>query len=101
MTKLLKFSPIHPQLTPEVSQGSCGDGWEERPGTDTCYSFIDNDNVPPLEAEELCKSKGGHLVSINSQEEKDYLSGEGQFFSAYTKYIISRVNGKYVYLLYN
>ena len=76
VTEFLAFSPTHPQPAPEVSQGNCGDGWEERPGTDTCYSFIDKTNDLYSRAYKLCERKGGHLVSINSLDEEVYLSGK-------------------------
>ena len=58
-----------------LDQGLCGDGWESRPDTDTCYSFIDNDQMNRDQAIQKCKELGGTLASIQNFEEEEYLDG--------------------------
>ena len=49
---------------------NCSSGWEERDGH--CYLFS-QERLFWGEAEERCRHLGGHLASITSQEEHDYL----------------------------
>ena len=67
---------IDPVAGPEPGQGQCGDGWEERPGTDTCYSFVDSLKNDRVSASSTCRDLGGFLVSINSEDEEAYLKSE-------------------------
>ena len=62
-------------LDPPLDPGKRGKGWESRPGTDTCYSFIDTTLLNMFDAEAECNQRGGSLVSINSRDEQDYLQG--------------------------
>ena len=62
----------------QPGQGQCGDGWEERPGTDTCYSFVDSLKNDRVSAISTCSGLGGFLVSINSKDEETYLKSEGK-----------------------
>ena len=63
-----------------IDQGDCGDGWESRPGTDTCYLFIDHDELSGSAAEGECEDRGGFLVSIRDREESNYLQGKTKDF---------------------
>ena len=49
---------------------NCTSGWEEKDGQ--CY-FWSQENLNWGEAEERCRSLGGHLASVTTQEEYDYL----------------------------
>ena len=49
---------------------NCTSGWEEKDGQ--CY-FWSQEKQYWGEAEERCRSLGGHLASVTTQEEYDYL----------------------------
>ena len=49
---------------------NCSSGWEERDGH--CYLWS-QEKLFWGEAEQRCRGFGGHLASVTSQEEQDYL----------------------------
>ena len=60
---------------PPLDPGKCGKGWESRPGTDTCYSFLDTTLLNMFDADFECHRRGGFIVSIKNRDEQDYLQG--------------------------
>ena len=84
--KIKKFSDYHLNLEPTGSDHNlgtesvrckedtctvnCTSGWEEKDGQ--CY-FWSQEKQYWGEAEERCRSHGGHLASVTTQEEYDYL----------------------------
>ena len=51
---------------------TCDPGWEFFNDTQMCYKTVINRITAPA-AEEHCKSKGGHLVSIHSDSENEFV----------------------------
>ena len=50
---------------------SCESGWESRPGSTSCYKFV-NSNAGQLkwgDARSYCQNKGGDLIKINGNDE--------------------------------
>ena len=50
---------------------SCEDGWESRPGSTSCYKFL-NSNAGQQkwgDARSYCQNKGGDLIKINGNDE--------------------------------
>uniref|UniRef100_A0A914NYH4 C-type lectin domain-containing protein n=1 Tax=Panagrolaimus davidi TaxID=227884 RepID=A0A914NYH4_9BILA len=50
---------------------SCPQGWSFYNFTGFCYSVFHNQNE--IGAEQVCKREGGHLASIHSQKENDFI----------------------------
>ena len=84
--KEMKFSDYHLNLEPtgpdnnletesvrckeDTCTVNCTSGWEEKDGQ--CY-FWSQEKLFWGEAEERCRSLGGHLASVTTQGEYDYL----------------------------
>ena len=50
---------------------SCEAGWESRPGSTSCYKFV-NSNAGQLkwaDARSYCQNKGGDLIKLNNNDE--------------------------------
>ena len=63
------------------SVASCPAGWEEFEGS--CYLMVSTGTYYWQNAENYCKSKGGHLASIHSKAEGDFiieLAGSSHFY---------------------
>ena len=58
---------------------NCGPGWEERPLSQYCYSFH-QDQLSWLDAREVCKNMGGDLASVHSDDEETYIKGNHRNF---------------------
>jgi hypothetical protein len=59
--------------TPKVTTSvACPDYWEEFNGH--CYLFIE-ESMNWNDSESACVSEGGHLASIHSEEEQDFVYG--------------------------
>ncbi|CAG2209120.1 CD206 [Mytilus edulis] len=54
---------------------NCGPGWEERPLSQYCYSFH-QDQLSWLDAREVCKNMGGDLASVHSDDEETYIKAK-------------------------
>ena len=52
---------------------SCPEGWQRFEGS--CYQFTVEPALQWTDAEAQCVSQGGHLVSITSQAEQDFIYG--------------------------
>ena len=64
--------------TVEVENKGCAHGWEEKDGR--CY-YWSKEKLFWGEAEEKCKSFGGHLASVTSQDVHDYLKDNVTFIN--------------------
>ncbi|XP_052217650.1 uncharacterized protein LOC127835323 isoform X2 [Dreissena polymorpha] len=54
--------------------GKCPNGWEQRPKSDDCYLITDNtDHRNRDDASAECQKQQGHLVKVDSIEERDWL----------------------------
>ena len=73
-----KVAPICEKIK---SIAPCPAGWEEFEGS--CYLMVSTGTYYWQNAENYCKSKGGHLASIHSKAEGDFiieLAGSSHFY---------------------
>lgn len=71
---LASLPPTTPQADWTVK---CGPGWESNPTTQFCYMFVDQP-LSWLDALTSCQAYKGHLVTIESIQEINYLAGRMQ-----------------------
>ena len=69
--KLLLFFFNGTGMVPCLSFGNCDDGWVSYGSS--CYLFADI-NVHFTEAEHYCRQHGGHLVTVESSTENNFLA---------------------------
>ena len=62
----------------------CGPGWESNPLTSSCYKYVD-EPLSWLDALNQCQQFHGTLVTVESLEEQNYLSGRAPFTVEYKK----------------
>lgn len=72
-------TPINPFTTqsPFINVEKCGNdvAWLHRPFSSSCYYFSD-DSTPRYDAEKMCKSLGGSLVSILGHDEQLFVQNQ-------------------------
>ncbi|XP_071157457.1 macrophage mannose receptor 1-like [Mytilus edulis] len=72
--KSIQFGPVATTSVVSFSV-NCGPGWEERPLSQYCYSFH-QDQLSWLDAREVCKNMGGDLASVHSDDEETYIKAK-------------------------
>uniref|UniRef100_A0A6A7G2Y8 Macrophage mannose receptor 1-like n=1 Tax=Hirondellea gigas TaxID=1518452 RepID=A0A6A7G2Y8_9CRUS len=56
----------------------CSPDWTHNPATRSCYKLMIDGGLPQRFAEQTCVQYGGHLVSVNSEQEERFIIGMSQ-----------------------